>query len=301
MIQLSDRFSGQRSLHTLVENQTSYHSKNAEMHIFETHQSAEKIFLQFHDPVIASMISGKKVMHLRENQPFEFFPGESVILPKNEVMCIDFPEASYETPTKCLALAVCPDEVRHTTLMMNETMPKYATEWTSVHTNFHFKNDDAIDQILQRMLYLYTENHASKDIFLDYMLRELLIRIFQTENKHYIEANAGKMANSNGLAFVLDYINKNMHQKLKVADLAKKAYMSETNFYRVFKFETGISPVDYINQLRLQKAMELLQNKNKKIKDILTETGFDSHSYFNRVFKMKFNIKPSEFFKNRPE
>ena len=127
---LSDKFYSGRKLQTLVENQTSYTLNNAAMHIFETHQTADRILLQFDQPVLASMLQGKKVMHLRSKQAFDFLPGESLILPSDEVMCIDFPEANMDSPTKCMAMAISEDKIREVIMIMNETMPRSQNqEW----------------------------------------------------------------------------------------------------------------------------------------------------------------------------
>lgn len=57
---LSKAFFEGRRLETLVENKTSYTLQHAEMHVFETHQQAERVLLQFDQPVLATMLVGKK-------------------------------------------------------------------------------------------------------------------------------------------------------------------------------------------------------------------------------------------------
>ncbi|MEL7117849.1 MAG: hypothetical protein AAFO07_00355 [Bacteroidota bacterium] len=59
-MQLPQRFLEHRKLQTLVENQTTYGLKEIEMHVFETHQKAEQVLLKFDQPVLASMLRGKK-------------------------------------------------------------------------------------------------------------------------------------------------------------------------------------------------------------------------------------------------
>ena len=112
-MQLPDKFFKERKLENLVENQTSYTLNNASMHVFETHSQAEKVLLQFDQPVLASMLIGKKVMHLRDKKSFDFLPGESLILPSNEVMCIDFPEANEDNRH---AVWPCPYLMRKSTM-----------------------------------------------------------------------------------------------------------------------------------------------------------------------------------------
>jgi len=293
---LSKEFYEGRKLENLVENQTSYTLNNASLHIFETHEQAERVLLKFDQPVLASMLKGKKIMHLRDQQSFNFLPGESLILPSDEMMCIDFPEAHFNNPTQCLAMAISEDKISHVLDHMNELMPKVDKgEWSLMDYNFHFTNDVGIYQILQRLLFLFTEDHPSKDLFVDNMLEELIIRILQTNSRRIYTEKSFKLSSDNRLAYIVEYIRKNLHNPISIKNLSRKACMSESNFYRVFKNELGISPTDFINNERIKLAVSLLQNPNKTIKEIYQECGFESRSYFNRVFKSRKRVAPGDY------
>ena len=295
-MELSKDFYEGRKLENLVENQTSYTLNNAALHIFETHEQAERVLLKFDKPVLASMLKGKKIMHLREQQSFNFLPGESLILPSNEMMCIDFPEAEFSNPTQCLAMTISENKILSVLDHMNELMPKVDNgEWSLMDYNFHFTNDVGIYQILQRLLFLFTEDHPSKDRFVDNMLEELIIRILQTNSRKIYTEKSFNLSSGNRLAYIIDHIRKNIHNPLSVKSLSKKACMSESNFYRVFKNELGISPTDFINNERIKLAVSLLQNPNKTIKEIYQECGFESRSYFNRVFKRRKKVAPGDY------
>jgi AraC-like DNA-binding protein len=293
---LPHNFFKERRLSEIVENQTTYAAKNAALHVFETHGAAKEIQLRFANPVLASMLEGKKIMHLNGQNAFEFLPGESLIMPSDELMCIDFPEARMDNPTRCLAMELSQANIRKTVQHMNEQMTKPdGREWQSLDFNFHFPNDDGIHQIIQRLIYLFAENHPSKDFFVNNMIQELIVRILQVNTRERYSKNAMELATNNRVVYVIRYIRQNLHKPFTIEELSEKACMSASNFYKVFKHEMGISPVDFINKERIELAIKLLKAPQCNITDVFVRCGFSNRSYFNRVFKRLMGQSPTEF------
>ncbi|WP_010516820.1 AraC family transcriptional regulator [Croceivirga radicis] len=296
MMQLPKSFYESRRLTTLVENYTSYTMEEVAMHVFETHKIAQQVHLQFNTPVLASMLQGKKIMHLRDKQSFDFLPGESLILPANELMRIDFPEAKTDNATRCLAMEISEERIARVVQRMNEQMQRTdGREWNLMDYNFHFTNDGGIYQILQRLVYLFTENHPSKELFVTNMVQELIIRILQANSRKAYSAQSKSLASTHKLAYVIEYIKENIHRPISNEELAAKAYMSTSNFYKVFKNEMGCSPVEFINQERITKATQLLQNPDFNLTEVFMACGFTNRSYFNRVFKRTKNSTPKAY------
>lgn len=292
-MELPSRFFQQRKLDTHVEHRSSFTLRDAELNVFETHQKAESIKLQFSTPVLASMLIGRKVMHLRDHRGFDFLPGESILLPSDELMCIDFPDANEQHPTRCLALCIEQDKIQQLLNQLNEFYPRQdGARWKLRPDNLHFRNEPAIHQLLQRLIFVFTENHPQKEVFVDGMLRELFIRICQTENMTELQQAP---SSSNRLSYVLDYIHNNLGKSLSIAELSQKAHMSESHFHRVFKQEMGLSPVDYTNRQRLRLASRLLRSSAMSVSEICQRCGFSSLSYFTRLFKRNKAITPKQF------
>ncbi|MEZ4965789.1 MAG: AraC family transcriptional regulator [Saprospiraceae bacterium] len=296
MMNLTQAHYQRRRLESHVENRTVYTLQTAELNVYETHLHAEKVELAFGDTVLASMLRGKKVMHLRDNS-FDFFPGESVVLPPGELMRIDFPEASTENPTQCLALTMAGEKINQVVDHLNESNPRAEEHdaWRFTDYNFHFTNDIAVNQIIGRMIFLFTENHPSKDLFADFMLKELIVRLMQSEARHLLLEQTDNLLHQSRLAFVIHFIREHLHDPLSIEMLSKKACMSQTHFFRCFKNELGISPVDFINAERIKLAKTLLRNPVKSINDICYACGFNNASYFNKIFKRMTGVTPSEY------
>jgi AraC-like DNA-binding protein len=94
---------------------------------------------------------------------------------------------------------------------------------------------------------------------------------------------------------VIEYLHSNLDKKITVEGMAKIAYMSPSHFARIFKQEIGKSSIDYLNQIRMERAKKLLLAGDKSITEIALECGFNSPSYLSACFYKKNKITPSEY------
>jgi YesN/AraC family two-component response regulator len=79
--------------------------------------------------------------------------------------------------------------------------------------------------------------------------------------------------------------------------LADKLYMSKSSLYRKIKSITGISPVEFIRNIRIKYAMRMLKEDNCTISEAAYSSGFSNPKYFATCFKEEFNMTPSEYMK----
>jgi len=288
----------ERSLFTLVENRTAFTMEHCQLNVFETHRHAEKVNLVFGDLVLTSMLRGKKVMHLFGNPGFEYLPGESVIVPPNEVMRIDFPEAKLENPTQCIALAISGQQIQETINLLNERSPLMETNqgWQIDQQTFHLVNNLDLTDIINRIVRLSIKDHSrEKDALSGLALRELLIRLMQTQAREMIERNYKQLASGNRFAHVVQYIKQNLRERITLDMLHEKACMSRANFFRKFKEAYGISPNDYITQERIKQAKEYLKNPYASITDVCFKAGFQNINHFIRTFRKETGVTPKAF------
>lgn len=285
-------------LQTLVENRRVFNLNNCELNIFESYRQTTEVPLTFSNFVITSMIRGKKVMHLPGQPAFEYVPGETVIVPANERMTIDFPEADPDNPTQCIALAVDAGYMTDTVHYLNQYYNSDGdskTQWTLQFPQYHFANDNEISDLINKIIRICSSPDQSKNIFADLKLKELLIRLIQSQRLQQVSLESQDSPDQTRLHYVLNYISENLSEKIPVDSLCRKAYLSRNMFFRWFKEQCGISPLDYINAARIRQARKLLTDTSLDIRSVSIQCGFNDVNYFIRVFKKLEGITPGAY------
>ena len=97
------------------------------------------------------------------------------------------------------------------------------------------------------------------------------------------------------LKIVIEYIQSHLDQELNLNKLASLIHLSSHYFASLFKQSTGLSPLKYITQSRLEKAKILLRQQDLPIGLICQEVGFKNQSHFTRVFRQYFQITPKAY------
>ena len=97
---------------------------------------------------------------------------------------------------------------------------------------------------------------------------------------------------------VCTYIQNHYSERISLQQVSELVFMTESNFCKFFKKATSTTFSDYLNDLRINEACHLLIYTEDNISKIAQDCGFESLSYFNRVFLKKKRIKPSLFRKN---
>ncbi|HEX2629814.1 MAG TPA: helix-turn-helix domain-containing protein, partial [Chitinophagaceae bacterium] len=81
--------------------------------------------------------------------------------------------------------------------------------------------------------------------------------------------------------------------------VAETVAMSRTTFYKKFKSLTGLAPVEFVRDMRLQRAKQYLDAGGNNISEVAYLSGFSNPKYFSTCFREKFNITPSEYLKSK--
>ena len=141
---------------------------------------------------------------------------------------------------------------------------------------------------LMRTISLHSHNPFYSIIETEGILLQLLSR-FLREASHKFETT------ENRIKKVLRYIRMHINEPVKIDELAGQCYLSKGHFIRLFKKDLSITPTQYINQKKIERAQLQLITTNLSIKDIAYGLSYEDISYFNRIFRQYTGITPKEY------
>lgn len=128
-------------------------------------------------------------------------------------------------------------------------------------------------------------------------------RVTRPESNWMIQVKATDPAHGTAtgrIAVCIEFMLAHLHKPIRVSTLSTMAGLSESRFFELFKQTTGDSPVNWLIQIRMQCAGELLQRSNLRIKEIADQVGYEDPFYFSRLFKSVHGMAPSEYRTRKP-
>lgn len=250
--------------------------------LFESHWHEQFQILYFEQ--------GEALIHCNSH-PLQIKPGDLVIINSNEI---------HYGETLCQHVIYYIVKVDLNFLLsshMDFCQTKYISPLLQGRIRFQnhiTKNEQLAEQVLQ-IVKEYTKKETGCELAIKahiYHIIVLLLRHYQQEpfpkNMH-----ERQQKNIHQLRVVLEYMDEHYSENISLNQLANLANMSNQHFCRIFKSITGKRPVDYMNYLRINKAVTLLSTSNFNISEIAMAVGFDDSNYFSRLFKKYQKASPS--------
>lgn len=105
---------------------------------------------------------------------------------------------------------------------------------------------------------------------------------FESVNKKYVVEQ------------IINYLEENYASKISLDQIAGNMYLSPFYISKIFKSETGDTPIRHLINIRLERAMELLKEGAGSIQQIAAAVGYDDAYHFSKLFKKKYGISPSQ-------
>jgi AraC-like DNA-binding protein len=168
-------------------------------------------------------------------------------------------------------------------------------EWSWSQRNFHVNNSKDLSFATNTLIDTMINEDSVRDLKASLITRELVALLLRTGAKNFLLENAMALHMSHRLAYAIHYIRTNITSEIHVEELADKACLSRAQFFRAFKYEIGMTPVQFINSERIARAKRALKKPSMSLSDAAIYAGFKSQSYFNRVFKAFTGTTPQAF------
>jgi two-component system response regulator YesN len=92
-----------------------------------------------------------------------------------------------------------------------------------------------------------------------------------------------------------DFIDANYHKDLSLDDVSRVVNISPYYFSKIFKEESGLNFIEYLTDIRIDRAKKLLENSGMSVKEICAACGYSDPNYFSRSFKKKVGVTPTEY------
>ena len=99
----------------------------------------------------------------------------------------------------------------------------------------------------------------------------------------------------NPITLVTEYIERHYTEDIDCKKLVEMSFLSQASLYRAFKKETGMTPIEYKNHIRVEQAKSMLRTDEYTVNEISDFLGFDSIYYFCRIFRKFTGMSPTEY------
>lgn len=196
-----------------------------------------------------------------------------------------FADEDFKHYCLCFDLKILPDE------RLRENLEK-----GTVKVCRHIKGDTEISKELTECIVSAFNAHSEQKNGWELKVKGSMAVFFGVLLEHGLIEKTVKSSNSDDLCYrILDYIDKNYTQNITSSDAAEAFFVSKSYFCRIFKKNFGHCFQNYVCMYRTEKAKILLDTTDLPVSVISMQTGFNSFSYFSKVFKEFNGVSPTEY------
>ena len=237
---------------------------------------------------------GRKAVTV-DGATYEYDPFQYLVLNSHLHFQAEILEATPAKPFISFVLQIDPSVVRQVTSDMLERRT----------TTFrHHEPADppafvsALDQELAGAVLRFLQsidNGADRRVLAPMYLKEMVYRVLQREQYARLLEIAATEAANNPVSAVLEYMRDQLSDPLTVADMAERVSLSPSAFAHLFREITGRSPYQFLKEMRLDKARELLIDGQLAVARVSKEVGYGSVSHFIREFRARFGVTPRAY------
>src|SRR5262249_15141508 len=232
-------------------------------------------------------------------QTFLYDPFRYLVLASHLHFQAEILEASIGRPFLSLVLQIDPALVRQ---VSSDMLERRTTAFRSHDAETRPTPKACVSALDQELLGVVlrflraVKTTGDRRVLAPLYLQELVFRVLQREQYARLLALAAAESASNPVSAVLEYVRAHLSEPLTVADMAELGRLSPSAFANLFRDVTGRSPYQFVKEMRLDRARELLVDGNLTVARISKEVGYASVSHFISEFRGRFGVTPRAYF-----
>lgn len=158
-----------------------------------------------------------------------------------------------------------------------------------------------VENILAAITTELREKHTSFEFAVKAKLADLIVFAYRckTGENAAMQAEIIHSEKYRKINEIAEYITRDYQYNISLADIAQKFFISKSYLSKIYKEVTGFTVNEYINVVRIKKAQQLLENTEYSITQIAELIGYDSITYFEKVFKKYIELSPLQYRKKQ--
>lgn len=241
--------------------------------------------LHFHNTIELYYLTEGRVKYFIDNNSYQLNKGDLIIVPQKKLHSNDSENCLY-------------NERLLLNFYQQDVSPKVSKYLQALSEDFLIVIPEDKQPIIEDMFLKIADEFSKKTedgaVLSKLYLNELLVYLYRYRKK---DTDANHHTDSL-IDSISDYIFLNYNHDITLSELSKKFSLSESYISRRFKSVMGTSTNEYINFVKISKAVELIKTKKIPITEIATSCGFNDSNYFSTVFKKFKGVSPYKFMKD---
>lgn len=231
------------------------------------------------------IVAGAATFHI-DRQLYHVRSGDLIISNRNEIHAGYSTEAPYEA----WLLVFDPEDVCAGYLDPN------------VRFESLIRGDETVRGLIARMLEEYRRGEDGYAYLCRALVTELLVYLSRNHRTETLTPHSvtKRRRDLERLAPALRYIEQHYNEPITVAQLARMLCLSTDRLGHLFREGVGQSPIRYINEIRLRKAMSLLTIGEYTVTQVAQEVGFADYNHFGRLFRRRYGLTPNGVRRGKP-
>jgi AraC-like DNA-binding protein len=263
--------------------------------VYRFHAPAEPSWEEVQSLSLCVVAQGRKCVTV-DDVRFPYDPFHYLVLNSNLHFQAEIVEASAAKPFVSLVLEIDPAVVRKVSVEMLERRAAALPGAEQAEPERSFLSPLSSDLMGAVLRFLRAVSTGpDRRILAPAYLQEIVYRVLQADQYARLMEIAAEQQHNDPIARVVGYAREHLGEPLTVADLAERLSLSPSAFAALFRESTGRSPYQFVKEMRLNRARELLLAGDKTVAAISRSVGYSTPSHFINEFRKKYGMSPRAY------